>query len=75
MTHALAIHTHATVVAVARTSELTAVLPSEAVITIAGSIDAASAIVAVIWTDELGAVKARPWMVANTLILHTSSTA
>lgn len=75
LAHTLAIHTHATVVTVARTSELATVFSGVALFTVAGAIDTASTIITVIWTDEFGAVKACPWLVANTLIFHAASTA
>lgn len=66
----MATNTHATVVTVSRTSELTTVFSSIALFTKAGAVDAASAVIAVIWTDEFRAVEARPWLVANTLIIY-----
>lgn len=75
LTHTVAIHAHATAVTVARTSELATVFSSEAFFTVAGTIDTASTVVAVIWTDEFGAVKACPRLIANTLIVLTTSTA
>lgn len=60
-------------VTVARTCEITTVFPTVTFFTVAGAVDTASTVIAVIRTDEFGAVKARPWLIANTLILHAAS--
>lgn len=60
------------VIAVFGAGKLPTVLPSKALFTIAGSIVTAATVVAVVGTDELGAVKARPRLITYTFVIHTA---
>jgi hypothetical protein len=71
----LAVHTETISQAVTWARFLPTVLPGESFLAVAGSIDAAAAVVAVVRADEFRAVVARPGLFTHTLPVHTLSMA
>jgi len=61
--------------AAVRTGMLPAVLPAEALITVAGAVHTASAVVAVFGADEFRAVEAGPRFIAHTVSIITATAA